>query len=458
MRSSGGLYAPTIRWHDGIFYVVCTLVGDPSSNDDTGPRTGNFVVTATDPTGPWSNPHWLGEPDSFDPSLLFDSGEAWFCATRPNPAATVRGGTEIWVQAFDVDTLSLTGPQQVIWHGALVDAVWAEAPHLYRVGESIVLVNAEGGTAQDHAVTCGRAGRVTGPYRNNPRNPILTHRHLGLRHPVVAAGHADLVQAADGTWWAVALAIRPRWADGESHLTLGRETFLAEVTWEDGWPVVNPGVGMLRDRQPVPQLPPAAWPAEPERDDFDRAELGPGWSYVRTPPSEGEIVSLTERPGALTLRPQPAGIADVGCPGFVCRPQDSWTFRAAALLDYTARPAGRRGSGAPAERGLLPPTAAHRRDGGRVVRVIRRFGGVDSVEAERVAPDGPVVLSVDGRDLDYLFAVNDVEIASVDGRALSTTAAGGFTGTMLGPYVFSGDLDGSAPSARFAWFEYRAED
>ena len=213
VRSSGGLYAPTIRWHNGVFYVVCTLVDRPA-----GAPGGNFVVTATDPAGPWSDPVWLGEPESFDPSLMFDTdGSAWFCAARPEPTSPVTGGTEIWVQAFDVSALSLVGPQAVIWHGALVDAVWAEAPHLYRTPDGgVLLVIAEGGTAHDHAMTCARADRVTGPYRNYPRNPVLTHRHLGERYPVVGAGHVDLVEAADGTWWAVALAMRTRWAGRRS--------------------------------------------------------------------------------------------------------------------------------------------------------------------------------------------------------------------------------------------------
>jgi xylan 1,4-beta-xylosidase len=43
---SAGTYAPTIRYHDGTFYVVCTLVGG----------IGNFYVTAQDPQGPWSEP------------------------------------------------------------------------------------------------------------------------------------------------------------------------------------------------------------------------------------------------------------------------------------------------------------------------------------------------------------------------------------------------------------------
>ena len=117
----------------------------PSSDGLT--QRGNFVVTATDPAGPWSEPTWLGEGDSFDPSLLFDGADAWFCATRPRRDAGIEGQTEVWVQRFDPATLSLVGEQRVIWYGAMVDVVWAEAPHLYAVEGGYPPRHRRGGTA-----------------------------------------------------------------------------------------------------------------------------------------------------------------------------------------------------------------------------------------------------------------------------------------------------------------------
>jgi xylan 1,4-beta-xylosidase len=476
VRSSGGLYAPTIRWHRGVFYVVCTLVGAPD-----GQPGGNFVVTATDPAGPWSDPVWLGEKESFDPSLFFASAgeftddspaasgtggdEVWFCATRPDRTSPISGRTEVWVQAFDVRTLSLVGPQTVIWQGALVDVVWAEAPHLYRAPDGgILLVVAEGGTAHDHAVTCARAERVTGPYRNHPRNPVLTHRHLGRRFPVVGAGHADLVDAPDGTWWAVALAMRTRWADDGYHYPMGRETFLAEVVWENGWPVVNPGVGALREDQAG--LDGALRSsAGSVRDDFDRDTLDRGWSFVRTP--RAPIADLDRRPGWLALHPQPASIEDLGCPGFLGRPQDSWHFTATGLLEFSPR----------TERDVAGIVLRQNEDsslqllvsvdeGRKVARAVRRFAGVNEVVAVSPVADGSLTLSVTGSGLEYHFSVNDLPLATLDGRGLSTSLAGGFTGTMLGPYVHAlppaPDASGAPgeaepPIAYWDWFEYRCE-
>jgi xylan 1,4-beta-xylosidase len=461
VRSSGGLYAPTLRWHRGVFYLVCTLVGAGA-----GPG-GNFVVTATDPAGPWSDPVWLGELDSFDPSLFFTgfftgtgSDEVWFCAARPDRTSTIAGRTEIWVQAFDLRTLSLVGPQTVIWQGALVDAVWAEAPHLYRAPDGgVLLVIAEGGTAHDHAMTCARADRVTGPYQNHPRNPVLTHRHLGRRFPVVGAGHVDLVDAPDGNWWAVALAMRTRWADDGYHYPMGRETFLAEVVWEDGWPVVNPGLGALRDHQPgIGQAVRSA--SVPVRDDFDRDVLDLGWSFVRTP--RALIADLESRPGWLALHPQPASIEDAGCPAFLGRPQDSWHFVASGLLEFAPR-TDRDVAGIVLRQNedfSLQLLVSLDPDGRKVARAVRRFAGINEVIAVAPVADGPLLLSVTGDGLEYRVAVNDLPLAKLDGRGLSPTLAGGFTGTVIGPYahaVASPDDEASIPMAYWDWFEYRGE-
>ncbi|GAF64825.1 xylan beta-1,5-xylosidase [Bacillus sp. TS-2] len=63
--SSRGIYAPTIRYHNGIFYMITTFVVS-----QTGARK-NFYVTAEKPEGPWSEPNWLKDAPGIDPSLFF---------------------------------------------------------------------------------------------------------------------------------------------------------------------------------------------------------------------------------------------------------------------------------------------------------------------------------------------------------------------------------------------------
>lgn len=143
-------------------------------------------------------------------------------------------------EALEADGV-FTGIDTVLAYGYARKSVWAEGPHLYRKDGYYYLIHAEMGTEQNHCVVVARSKTVTGPYEYCLANPILTHRHLGKNYPVTCVGHADLVEDSAGNWYLVALGCRPQ----EGYTLMGRETFLAKVTWEDGWPVVNPGIGHL---------------------------------------------------------------------------------------------------------------------------------------------------------------------------------------------------------------------
>jgi beta-xylosidase len=220
---SDGIWAPSIRHHNGRFYMVTTNVA-------RWPKwsTRNCYVTAEDPGGEWSEPVFLDE-GGIDPDLFFDDdGSATF----------VRNGAGgIWGGPVDLDAGRLTGAMQLLWSGT--GGPYAEAPHLYKVRGRYYLVIAEGGTGYGHCVTVARGDSPLGPFEPCPRNPILTHRHR--HHPIQCTGHADLFEAEDSTWWAVFLGVRTI-AIGRPFQVLGRETFLAPVTWtEDGWPLINAG-------------------------------------------------------------------------------------------------------------------------------------------------------------------------------------------------------------------------
>jgi alpha-N-arabinofuranosidase len=203
VRPSGGLYAPTIRFSQGTFYVINTLV-------DGKTKAGNFIVTTTNPAGLWSEPYWLESAPGIDPSLFFDDdGRVWYVGNRMAVHSQYDGHTEIWLQELDLGNMCLVGEPRVLWDGAAKGAVWAEAPHIYKIRDYYYLMIAEGGTGHHHAVTIARSTVVTGPYEANPGNPILTHRHLGLDYPIVGTGHADLVETQTGEWWMVLLAMRP---------------------------------------------------------------------------------------------------------------------------------------------------------------------------------------------------------------------------------------------------------
>ena len=222
--SSLGVYAPTIRHHDGRFWIVTTNVGT------TGAKT--FLVTSEDPAGPWSDP--VGVPiNGIDPDLAWDGdGTCWLHFSGFGGIARGR---------LDTATGELLGGPDRTWSGTGLQ--YPEAPHLLERDGTWYLLIAEGGTHGGHGVSVARAPSPVGPWEGAPANPILSHRSTD--RPIQNTGHADLVEAEDGTWWMVLLGVRPKGIDAGFH-ALGRETFLTPVRWEDGWPV--PGTWRSRCR------------------------------------------------------------------------------------------------------------------------------------------------------------------------------------------------------------------
>lgn len=140
----------------------------------------------------------------------------------------------VYQAEIDLSTGKILTERKLIWEGT--GGSFPEGPHLYNIDNRYYLVIAEGGTEYGHMVTVARSDQPYGPFEACPYNPVLSHRSIS--HPVQATGHVDFVQAHDGTWWTVLLGIRPIGYPFHHHL--GRETYLAPVTWtEDGWPLIG---------------------------------------------------------------------------------------------------------------------------------------------------------------------------------------------------------------------------
>jgi len=447
IRPSGGLYAPTIRHWDGTFYVINTLV-------DAKQRSGNFIVTATQPQGPWSEPHWLEDADGFDPSLFFDEdGRVWFTANRLNEKGFYTGHTEVYLRELDIETMELIGEEYVLWDGAVKGAIWAEAAHIYKVNEYYYLLVAEGGTAHHHAVTIARSKTITGPYETNRGNPILTHRHLGLDYPIVGTGHADLVETQNGEWWLVLLAMRPY---GGYYYNLGRETFLAPVRWEDDFPIVSPGTGRVEFTYPAPNLPEHIWQAPPSRDDFNDTTLALQWNFLRTP--REDFYSLSERPGFLRLQLRPQQLSEQTNPSFVGRRQQHIHFTAQTALEFTPQSANECAGLVIIQNKDFHFCLVITCEDEPVIRLVKRAHGQDETLATQPVPAGRHTLKVEAHEQNYnfYFSTNDQwhSLAeNVDGRILSTPVAGGFVGAYIAMYASSNGQT-STNQADFDWFEY----
>lgn len=450
-RHSGGIFAPTIRYHDGTFYMITTNVS----------FGGNFVVTAKDPAGPWSNPIFLEGAIGIDPSLFFDDdGKCYYCGTKDRrEGARYYGDNEIWVQELDLNTMKLVGESYALWHGALRNVVWPEGPHIYKKDGMYYILIAEAGTGHAHAVTIARGSSLKEPFEGYNCNPILTHRHLGEEYPIVNVGHGDMVETQNGEWYMVMLASRPY---GGYYRNLGRETFLVPVEWQNGWPVVNKGIGLLEDTVKVPNLPWTPVEQLPEVDDFDYQALPFHYVYLRNP--KMDKYSLTDRPSYMRLYLDAGKITELVSPSYIGLRQTGMSFDFAAKMEYVAEKESE-------EAGIVIiqnneynyRLVVSLKDGKKVITLIRCLKGVEEVlkETDLVDMKQDIILRLTAhlQNLTFSYSIDDgssyVEVASnVDGRILCTDVAGGFVGNTMGIYGSSNGADSSS-YADFDWISYK---
>lgn len=470
MGVSRAIFAPTIRYHQGLFYVTCTLV-------DGG---GNFVVTAKDPAGPWSNPVWLPEVNGIDPSPFFDDdGRAYivYNSIPPDNHSLYDGHRTIRINAFDPATLKITSENRILVNGGTdisQKPSWIEGPHLFKRHGYYYLLAAEGGTYENHSVVIFRSKTLKGPFVPYENNPILTQRHLpGARQqPITSVGHADLVELPNGEWQAVFLATRPY--DG-NHYNTGRETYLTPVNWQDEWPVFNPGYEEVQYRYPLPlpEKKPSDHPYSGNftiRDDFNGATLHPDWMFLRNP--EKDWYSLAAINGALTLRLRPQTCMGSGNPSFIARRQQHHQGEATTLLTFTAAAENEKA-------GLLVFQNEDHfyylcqsvQNGKPVVQLYQSIKNKDDSTDMKLLAAQPLTLPA-GRSL-YLKIAARVDTYAfhysldgktwqvlkdgVDARWLSTQTAGGFVGCVYAPYASSHGQESQAKAA-YHWFEYRGND
>jgi len=446
---SRGVFAPTIEHHDGVFFIANTCV-------DCG---GNFIITATDPAGPWSDPIWLPHVGGIDPCLFFDDDGVIYILNNDAPPEPARydGHRAIWIRAVDRTTFQPTSVPVVLIDGGVRPEerpIWIEGPHIYKVNGDYYLSAAEGGTAEGHSQVILRSGNVTGPYTPFEGNPILTQRHLDPHRPdpITSVGHASYSQTPDGRWWATFLGVRPY--EGDFYNT-GRETFLLPVRWHDGWPVITGDqerVPYVAERPALASQPRPRIPMNGNftlRDEFSNPVLDHYWQLIRIPTERW--YDLASTPGTLTLRARSIELGAFAQPSFVGRRQQHIYATASTSLQFDPQhPADEAGLVAFQNDEFYYFMGVGLDQGERVVRLKRRAGAGDPAAGVLLKsapivgnPDATVYLRIRSRgpeyDFDYATRRGDWVplLEGADGRILSTRTAGGFVGVMLGMFAYA---------------------
>ena len=449
LRINQGLYAPAISHHQGVFYLICTMIGSG----------GNFIVTATDPSGPWSDPIWLNF-DGIDPSIFFnDDGRAWIVnnGNPPDNKPQYQGHRAIWIQEFDVAAKKLVGPRSIIVNGGVdlsKKPVWIEGPHLYKRNDWYYLCCAEGGTSFDHSQVILRSKSPTGPFVPWEKNPILTQRDLDNTAPqaVTCTGHADLEIGPDGNWWAVFLACRP---DTGNHWATGRETFLLPVKWtDDGWPTILPPGERVPYVVKAPisgnklsstanaTITPATLTGNfTWRDAFDAPKLSPLWLMLRAPTETWWQLAN----GHLQLTPRTETLDGKGNPSFLGRRVQHSKFDASLSVDVPADEQVTAGLAAVQSEKQYFRFAVRRQGANMTVFVECCDKGQLQMIAEKTTPaTTKVELRLTANEAKYTFSFTphrgstQTLLADTDSYPASVQAAGGgmhFTGLTIGPFA-----------------------
>jgi len=461
-RMTRGLFAPSISYNNGVYYVVCTLI-------DKG---GNFVVTAKDPAGPWSDPTFLPEVKGIDPSLYFDDTKTYiiYNSDPPDHKPLYSGHRTIRMYEFDPVNLKVVGEEKILVNGGVdisKKPVWIEAPHILRKNDWYYLYAAEGGTSVNHSEVVLRSRDVWGPYQPYEKNPILTQRHLPAdrKDPITSAGHAQFVEGPDGKTYAIFLAVRPY---RDNFYNTGRETFIAPVEWKDDWPVVDPAHQELQYRYPISYRESKQANAQPQSGNFQYTitfenKLDPALLFLRTVDSTS--FNLTKANG-LTLKLKPETCMETENPSFIGKRQQHLYCSAETELSFSAKSDSEKaGLVIFQDENHFYYLCKSVSNGKNVVQVYKSQAAGNSMEllAQADIASSVVLLSItaEGEQYSFRYALKpgkwSVLKDNVDGTFLSTQVAGGFIGCVFGMYATSSGKE-TSNKASFQYLKYQGKD
>ncbi|MBE6861663.1 MAG: glycoside hydrolase family 43 protein [Ruminococcus sp.] len=426
IRSSGGVFAPTIRYNNGRFYMVTT--------NDTLRR--HFYVWTDNIYGEWSEPIFVDQ-DGIDPSLYFEDGRTFFISNGMDDF----GENGIVQCEIDIETGRKLTESRVIWKGS--GGRFLESPHMYKINGEYYLMAAEGGTEYGHMVTYARSRDIWGEFIGYPKNPVLTNRNKG-GYSIQGVGHGDLVQDKYGDWHIIHLGFR-QIGEWSTYHHLGREVFMTPVFFgENGWFTA----GLDGTTTHEYEIQGDFTQNRKNLYTFENTQWDREWIYLRHPHEEN--YKLSEN--SLTLHGTSVTLDEAVSPTFLGIRQLDFNME---LSVNVTSDGGESGITMYMDESHHYDLAFEKSaDGSARVLLRLNIGDVKSVQNAVTVKSESARLIVRSDSFNYSFFVQDGETEAMLGKAqtryLSSEVAGGFTGVVMGLYSVG---DGSM--ARFS--EFRCE-
>ncbi|HTB62765.1 MAG TPA: glycoside hydrolase 43 family protein [Opitutales bacterium] len=428
VQSGGGVWAPSIRFHNGKFYVFYP-----------DPDYGIYMVSATDPAGEWSAPVLVKGGKGFeDPCPLFDDdGKVWLVHAWVGSRSGGKNNT-LTLVPLSADATKMIGDSVDIIRGADLGVTTAEGPKFYKLNGYYYIFAPVGGVGGGTQAVF-RSKQVTGPYEVKI---VLAQGSTKTNGP----HQGGLVDTPDGKqWWFIHFQDM---AASTQKGNEGRVTHLEPVVWiADGWPVMGNDPGNTGTGEPVltfkkPDVGKSYPPATPQiSDEFNSPTLGLQWQWLANP--KDNWFSLTAQPGSLRLFALPATPSLVRQPNLLLQKIPAPAFSVTTKLELTSKSPGDKAGliiyGSPcAWIGLVKTDT-----GLRISQTVSRAG------ANAAAPDNATeAASADAKSNSIYLAFT----MTADSRAQFSYSADGQSYTALGTPVAISPIRGSWIGAKFGLF------
>lgn len=423
INSSGGVFAPTIRYHEGIFYMVTT--------NDTYHK--NFYITTSNIHGEWSEPIFIDQ-GGIDPSLFFENGKTYFMSNGSDE----NGDGCILQCEINIRTGERLTESRPIWKGS--GGRFLESPHLYHFGDWYYITAAEGGTEYGHMITYARGSSPYGPFTPYANNPVLTNRNLGGHQShIQGIGHGDLVQDDGGNTFIVCLGFRQadNWVP---YHHLGREVCLVPVHWtDDGWFTAGED-GVVKEKMEIGINPLKYTPAKYNASIPTMRDQPFRWCYLRDPHLEN-YQFLEDR---ICLKGTPVSLDQADSPTFLGIRQSEFNT---TLNVKVCCSSGEAGITYYMDEGHHYDIAINCDNQDKKIILRLCIGDIKCIVNQIALPDDCpyVTLKIVSDPINYSFFYCNKEETVFLGKAqakyLSSEVAGGFTGTVMAMYALQSEYN-----------------